>query len=80
MGNKLNSFDGAEARNWRRKLAASAMRSDDTIRTLKFPLDIENASIYWPAAVKLHQTVASDEEGSLIRFLGYPDFPVDGAC
>ena len=63
------SFSGVDARNWRRQLAATARRADDTIRTLKFPLEIHNAHQYWPAASALHRTVASDEQGSLIRFL-----------
>lgn len=72
MKNKIASipsFFGANARAWRKQLATSAKRVDDTIRTLKYPLDIKDASAYWPAATHLYQTIASDEPGSLIRFL-----------
>jgi len=60
---------GVAARQWRRQLAATAKRSDDTIRTIKFPLDIDYASASWEAVSLLHQTIASDAPGSLIRFL-----------
>ena len=65
----IPSSSGVEARRWRKQLAATARRSDDTIRTLKFPLEIERPEQYWPAAQALHATVASDAEGSLIHYL-----------
>lgn len=60
---------GADARHWRRRLAATAERNADTIRTLKFPLEIDNAASYWDEASKLHHTIAGDAPGSLIHFL-----------
>lgn len=59
---------GVAARQWRRTLAASAERVDDSIRTLKFPLDFEGA-ISWDAVERLHRTVNTDASDSLIGFL-----------
>ncbi|CAB3754129.1 type V CRISPR-associated protein Cas12c [Paraburkholderia humisilvae] len=63
----LKSVSGVAARQWRRSLAAKAERCDDSIRTLKFPLD--GANVEWHDALELHTIVAGDGRGSLIGLL-----------
>lgn len=58
---------GAVARQWRYGLAATAERCDDSIRTLKFPLD--GAEVEWTGASQLHSVVSGNGRGSLIGFL-----------
>lgn len=64
----LQRSSGADARKWRRTLAASANRSNDSIRSLKFPLSVD-ASADWDAVRRLHHITASDASGSLIGLL-----------
>lgn len=69
---RTKSFSGVIANQWRRHLAASAQRFDNTTRTLKFPLDIEIKAgdrATWDAVATLHRTVSSDQRGSLIRLI-----------
>lgn len=61
-------FSGVVARQWRKKLAAASERVDSTTRTLKFPLELDTPPD-WPAVQRLHRTVASDADGSLLAFL-----------
>lgn len=65
------SLQGAEGRRWRRQLAESATFSDDkTIRTLKFPLHVdEKQRDNWPAIHALGKVVNSSGHGSLIGYL-----------
>lgn len=60
---------GAEARKWRAKLANAAARRDETLRSLKFPLDLGGRLPDWRSAFALHAVVACDGGGSLIRLL-----------
>lgn len=63
-----NVFSGVFARNWRKQLAAASERPKETIRTLKFPLELSDAPS-WEQVRKLHGAVVSDEKGSLVHFI-----------
>lgn len=67
--NNTSIMSGAAARQWRAKLANAAARRDETLRSLKFPLDLGDASVDWQQAFALHAVVACDGDGSLIRLL-----------
>lgn len=71
---RKKTFSGVLASRWRRQLAASAARSNDTTRTLKFPLDLSTDisapnTDAWAGFADLHRVIASDAQSSLIRFI-----------
>jgi hypothetical protein len=61
---------GVHARDWRRKVAQSAVKPPDPpLRTLSFPLDIDLPTSLFPAADRLYNTVEGTGPGSLFHLL-----------
>lgn len=65
---KIKDFSGVMARQFRNHLAAASERPADTIRSLKFPLEVQNPPS-WEDVNILNKTINSSEQGSLIRLL-----------
>jgi len=64
-------LSGAEGRQWRRQIAASAKRTDDTMRTLKFKLDLGSSPLpfSFDEAVSLYNINEGTGKGSLTGLL-----------